>query len=76
MGATRRGLAGLGLGLLTYFIVRRPSRQQRRRALREAIYRSYEAAAADPEFMAEHEQLTRELDHLAADGLDWEGAVP
>jgi|GEM_PF-5103704 len=47
---------------MTCFIVRRPSRQQRRRALREAIYQSYESAAADPAFMAEHQASTRELD--------------
>lgn len=76
MRATGRRLTGLGIGLLAYFVVRRTSKRQRRRALREAIYRSYEAAAADPEFMREHEELTRELDHLAADGLDREGAVP
>ena len=76
MQATGRRLAGLGIGVLAYFVVRKPSKRQRRRALREAIYQSYEAAAADPEFMAEHEELTRELDHLAADGLDREGAMP
>jgi hypothetical protein len=67
MGATKRGLTGLGLGLLAYFIVRRPSKQQRRRARREAIYRSYDLAAADPAFMAEHEALTREFDGTVAD---------
>lgn len=76
MRATGRRLAGLGIGVLAYFVVRKRSKQQRRRMLREAIYRSYEAAAADPEFMAEHEELTRELDHVAGDGLDQEGAMP
>jgi hypothetical protein len=76
MRVTERRLAGLGIGVLAYFVVRKQSRRERRRALREAIYRSYEAAAADPEFMAEHEELTRALDHLAADGLGREGAMP
>lgn len=70
MRATGHRLAGLGIGLLAYFVVRRPSKQQRRRARREAIYQSYELAGADPAFMAEHEALTRELDAMAADGLD------
>ena len=73
MRATGRRLTGLGIGLLAYFIVRKPSKQQRRRARRDAIYQSYEAAAADPQFMAEHEELTRELDHTVADGLDRDG---
>jgi hypothetical protein len=44
-------------------------RSTRSRERREAIYRSYEAAAADPLFMAEHEQLTRQLDRTTGDGL-------
>jgi len=69
MRVSGRKLTGLGLGLLAYFVVRRPSRQERRRARREAIYRSYALTAEDPEFMAEHRELMRELDTTAADGL-------
>jgi hypothetical protein len=69
MRASERRLTALGIGLLAYFIVRRPSKQ-RRRARREAIYQSYELAGADPAFMTEHQALTRELDGTAADGLD------
>jgi len=76
MKVTGRRLTGLGIGLLAYFIVRKPSKQQRRRARREAIYRSYDAAAADPQFMAEHLELIHELDPTAADGLEPGGADP
>jgi hypothetical protein len=69
MGISGRKAGGLGIGLLAYFVIRKPSRQERRRVLREAIYASYEQAAADPDFMAEHWETTRDLDRTAGDGL-------
>jgi len=46
-------------------------RSRRRRELREAIYRSYDLMAADPQFMAEHERLTEELDRTIGDGASF-----
>ena len=76
MGTSGRKQTGMGIGLLSSFVVRKPSRQARRRALREAIYRGYDLAAADPEFMAEHWETVRELDGTAGDGLDGASPVP
>lgn len=69
MGALNRKGVGLGIGLLAYFVVRKPSRRERRRALREAIYRGYDLAGDDPAFMAEHLKLTKALDATSSDGL-------
>ena len=47
-----------------------PSRQERRRALRDAIYRSYESAAAEPELMADSLELLRDFEVTVGDGLE------
>ncbi|HEX9937532.1 MAG TPA: hypothetical protein VGB15_10430 [Longimicrobium sp.] len=70
MAATTRGIAGLAVGLLAFLVVRKPSRKQRRRALRDAIYDSYDRAGSDPEFQAEMRALEAEFDATISDGLD------
>jgi len=47
-----------------------PSRSERRRALREAIYASYDRAGLDPQFIAEMRELEADFDGTIADGLD------
>lgn len=41
-----------------------------RRRMREEIYASYDAAAADPEFMRELEETHRAFDVTVGDGLE------
>ena len=53
MARTGRRLTSPGVGVLSSFLVRKTSRQERREALREAILADYARAGADPEFMAE-----------------------
>jgi hypothetical protein len=70
METAARKLAGLAVGALAFFVVRRPSRRERRRALRDAIYASYDRAGNDPEFQAEMRALESEFDGTIGDGLD------
>lgn len=70
MESTGRKLTGLAVGALAFFVVRKPSRRQRRRALRDAIYASYDRAGNDPEFQAEMRELEADFDGTIADGLD------
>ena len=72
MVATTRKIAGYAVGLLALLVVRKPSRKQRRRALRNAIYASYDRAGNDPEFQAEMRALDEEFDATVGDGLDEE----
>jgi hypothetical protein len=62
------------MGALAFFVVRRPSRRQRRRAIRDAVYASYNRAGDDPEFQAEMREFEAEFDGTIGDGLD--AAVP
>lgn len=72
MVATSRKIAGYAVDLLTLLVVRKPTRKQRRRALRNAIYASYDRAGNDPEFQAEMRALDEEFDATVGDGLDEE----
>lgn len=58
----------LGVGLLAYFLIPKPSRQQRRRARRDATYAAHDRAGADPEFMAEMRGIMAEFDGTSAGG--------
>jgi len=69
MAVTGRRLFTLGVGVLTFLVIRKPSKQQRRRARRDAIYASYDRAAADPEFAAEMRELETDFDATVSDGL-------
>jgi hypothetical protein len=70
MAVTGRRLFSLGVGVLTFLVIRKPSKQQRRRARRDAIHASYDRAGADPDFVAEMRELEADFDCTVADGLD------
>jgi len=53
----------------------RIARPERRRALREASYASYDRAGTDPQFIAEMRALEAEFDGTIADGLDGDVAA-
>lgn len=67
-------LATLASGVLAFFRVRKPSRQERRRAFQREIAADYMRAGADPEFHAAMREIEAEFDAARADGLD--SAVP
>lgn len=69
MAIRSRTVASLGIGVLTYFLVRKSSRQQRRRALRDAIHADYALAGTDAEFMAEMAEIERDFAGTLNDGL-------
>jgi len=50
---TRGNLTALGVGTLAYIFARKQTRRERFAAHRRRILASYDAAAADPEFMRE-----------------------
>lgn len=66
----RREATVFGIGSLAQFVVRTPSRQERRKALREAIYRDYELAGNDPEFIAEQAEIEEAFKWTLLDGLE------
>lgn len=66
----RRVTTVFGIGSLAQFVVQKPTRQERRKALREAIYRDYELAGHDPEFMAEQAEIEEAFKWTVLDGLD------
>lgn len=70
MTVTGRRMGGIARGVLARFMARKPSRRERRRAVRDALYASYDRAGNDPEFQAEMRQLEADFDGTIADGLD------
>jgi len=72
MATAGRRLFTLGVGVLTFLVMRKPSKLsklQRRRARRDAIYAAYDQAGADPEFMAEMRELEADFEPTVSDGL-------
>lgn len=59
----------LGLGTIATLFARKPTRRERIRALRKEILESYAAAAADPEFMRECEEIEQAFAPALMDGL-------
>ncbi|HVG43557.1 MAG TPA: excisionase family DNA-binding protein [Longimicrobium sp.] len=70
MAVRGRRLFTLGVGALTFLVIRKPSKQQRRRARRDAIYASYDRAGAEPKFVTEMRELESDFDATGTDGLD------
>lgn len=71
MVRTRRRVATVfGIGALAQFVVRKPTRQELRRARRDAIYAAYNEAGNDPEFMAEQAEIEEAFKWTLQDGLD------
>ncbi len=70
MAAVSRRIVGPAVGVLAFLIRTRDSRRQRRRALRDQIYRDYDVAGSDPEFQEEMRQVNADLDGTLADGLE------
>ena len=68
--AAGRNLVALGVGALAYILGRKRTRLERIRAHRGRIYASYDAAAADPEFMRELVETDRAFDVALGDGLE------
>lgn len=68
-----RKMGTLSVGALSPISAGRPrleSLASMRRRMREEIYASYDAAAADPEFMRELEETHRAFDVTVGDGLE------
>ncbi|HKP77459.1 MAG TPA: hypothetical protein VJT67_18150 [Longimicrobiaceae bacterium] len=68
--ATGRKVATLGVGTLAYIFARRQTRRERIAAHRARILASYDAAAADPEFMRELAETDCAFDVTVGDGLE------
>lgn len=68
-----RKMGTLNVGVLGPVPMRRPRSESlaaMSRRMREEIYASYAAAAADPEFMRELEETHRAFDVTVGDGLE------
>jgi hypothetical protein len=70
MAAVSRKIVGLAVGVLAFLGRTRDSRRQRRRALRDQIYRDYDVAGSDPEFQEEMRQVNADFDGTLGDGLE------
>jgi len=69
MATAARKLFSIGVGVLTFLVIRKTSKQQRRRARRDAIHAAYDRAGADPEFVAAMRELETDFDSTVSDGL-------
>lgn len=66
----RREATVFGIGSLAQFVVRKPTRQELRRARRDAIHAAYNEAGNDPEFMAEQAEIEEAFKWTLLDGLE------
>jgi hypothetical protein len=74
--AILRQFSGLtAAGLFAYLVTQLPNKQKRLQNRRRRILASYEAAANDPEFMAEFGETMREWDATSNDALEAEVAA-
>jgi hypothetical protein len=70
MATAARKIFSIGVGVLTFLVIRKPSKQQLRRARRDAMYAAYDEAGTDPEFVAAMRELETDFDSTVSDGLE------